>query len=250
MLTVSSILCIVAFCALGSIVQSIAGMGFGMVVVPVASLVLGAANGVLFGNIACCFSAFLLLIAKRKYIEWKRGIALGMVSIPAIWLTSWGLSYLHSAYLDLLVGLIMATMVIFSFTAPRFPAFSGIFPLVATGIVAGFLSTAVSQAGSALTTYAQVTRWKQENFAATLQLYFVMLYPVIIVSKLYSGLGKGNVFNLWLLGPVAIAILSGVVLAIPISRLVGSIRARYFALSLSAGGACLICGRGIRALLS
>lgn len=247
-MTSDQLLIMTAIFCLGAIVQGIAGMGFGMVVVPIMSIMVGSANGVLWGNITGLMTAIMLAIAKRRDIEWKKVGIMILFSVPAVLLTAFFLGKLNQSWLDVVVGGLMIAMVIFSLTALRFPPVSGVGPLATTGFISGMLSATVAQSGPALAAYAQASRWKQKNFAATLQPYFIMLNSVVIPSKLLNGLGSVQALTPLFLIVAFSAILAGTLIARPLSRVIPFTAARGLALTIAAVGAVTILFRGCSAI--
>lgn len=244
-MTTDQLLIMSVIFALGAIVQGIAGMGYGMVVVPVMSLMIGSANGVLWGNITGIITALMLAITKWRDIEWKKVGVLVVSSFPAVLLTTWLLSHLHSGWLDVLVGSLMVAIVIFSLVALRFPPVHGVAPLAATGFVSGMLSATVAQSGPVLAAYAQASRWKQINFAASLQPYFIVLNMVVVPSKLFNGLGSVETLTPAFLLVAFVMIVAGSLIARPLSRIIPFKVARGLALTVAAVGATMILIRGI-----
>lgn len=235
--------------ALGSMVQSIAGMGFGMVVVPVISLMIGSADGVFLGNIAGLAISGMLTITKRKDTEWNKAGILLLCSIPGVIVTAALLSQLPGHWLDFVVGGLMVALVIFSVIALRFRPVSGLWPLAATGFVSGILSTTVAQSGPVMAAYAQATRWKQANFAATLQPYFFMLNLVVIPSKLYTGLGNISFLTpAFVIASVAVIIVSSLFATKYATRVPAKV-ARSLALIIAGAGALIIFLRGVFAIV-
>lgn len=244
-MTTSQLLIMAAVLILAANIQGVSGMGFGMTSVPIISLMIGSANGVLWGNITGAMSAAALAWTKRKDIEWKRYGLMIAGCLPAVALTAWLLSYLNKAYMDLVVGGLMAVMMIFSVVALRFPPVHGKAPAVITGVVSGMLSASVAQAGPALTAYAQASRWKQTKFAATLQPYFLTMNLFVIPSKLIAGVGTVEHFTLTALIVAAVAVAIGAFIARYTVKKVPPHYARYLALALGGIGAVLILARGI-----
>ncbi len=67
-----ALLAIAAALLAGSALQRIAGMGFGLVVAPVLTVVLGATTGVTISNAAAVFNAALIWGALRSEVDWRR----------------------------------------------------------------------------------------------------------------------------------------------------------------------------------
>ncbi|MDO5720650.1 MAG: sulfite exporter TauE/SafE family protein [Actinomycetaceae bacterium] len=233
---------------LGTITQSISGMGFGLVSVPVFVALFGPIEGVLWGNVVGMVTALALVAQKREHIDWPIAIRFTIAAAPAIVLTVWGMGLFDTATLNLYVGLLMLAMVFFAVAAPKLPEASGRPLDYFTGFVGGFFSASVAQSGPAMTAYAQATRWDQNRFAATLQPYYLGMNIINIPLKIFFNvdpLSSSLNIPMFLLGIVAIVV--GTTLAKYLIQLISARVARNFALVIALIGACVVISRGVSA---
>lgn len=231
---------------LGTITQSISGMGFGLVAVPVFVALFGPIEGVLWGNVIGMVTALALVVQKRENIDWPIAIRFTIASAPAILLTVLAMGQFDTATLNLYVGLLMLAMVFFAVAAPKLPEASGRPLDYFTGFVGGFLSASVAQSGPAMTAYAQATRWNQIRFAATLQPYYLGMNIINIPLKMYFNVDPvSSSLNIpmFLLGIVGIGI--GTTLAKRLIKLISARVARNFAMVIALVGACVVISRGV-----
>ena len=117
-----------AIVLLGTCVQGLAGMGFGMIAVPVLVVAAGAHYGILWGNICGGLVTLLLFVTGFRDINWYRFRLLMLSALPALFATVVALRFVPDRVFSIFVGIIMLTMVFFSIFAPRFraiPVFSG-----------------------------------------------------------------------------------------------------------------------------
>lgn len=224
---------------LATCVQGVAGMGFGMVAVPVFVVLIGAHYGIVWGNICGFFVALTLFIVRFRDVNWYRFKWLMLSSLPALIGTAFLLRFVPDRIFSVFVGIIMLVMVFFSLFALRFkplPVFSS---SLIFGFLAGMMSTLVAQSGPVMAAYSQATRWKHREFAATLQPLFLGFNVVVVASKVWFGGQSGALTALPL--PVIIAILATILAGTFISRfLVKIIKpqwARNLALALATIGA-------------
>ncbi|WP_394277745.1 hypothetical protein [Luteococcus sp.] len=65
---------LVAACAIlvGTVLQRLSGTGVGLVCAPVLALLLGSAQGVLVTNATTTVSGFLIMLAVRRDVDWRR----------------------------------------------------------------------------------------------------------------------------------------------------------------------------------
>ncbi|GAA1488918.1 TSUP family transporter [Brachybacterium sacelli] len=172
---------------LGVTLQRTSGMGTGLVLSPTLVLAIGPVAGVLLTNMTTVVSAIFLTVAVRADIDWGRyarvapAIVLG--SVPAALLVH----RTASGWLEVIIG---ATLLLSLAATPLLHRLTEVPPrragLVA-GLLGGFLNTAVGVAAAAMLAYAQVTRWEQKPFAATLQPIFLAMGVTSVVTKLLVG---------------------------------------------------------------
>ncbi len=125
-----ALLVIVGATLVASGVQSIAGMGFGLVAAPVFIALFGPAEGVLWGNIIGSVTAGTLLIEKRKYVDWVIAIRFFVAAVPVIFATVLLTRNLDASLMDIVVGLIMPALVAFTVFARNMPRMQGRLPNV------------------------------------------------------------------------------------------------------------------------
>lgn len=166
------VLAVVGVTLVASGVQHIAGMGFGLVAVPVLFALFGAAQGVLWGNIIGLVTSVAVLVVTWRDVDWGIAIRFTLASVPAIALTVYFTQGLDEAMLNVVVGIIMLVMVGFTVFSVPIPHANGHAAMYVTGALGGFLSASVGQSGPVLTAYARAARWPQRSFVATLQVFF------------------------------------------------------------------------------
>lgn len=245
-----ALLAIVGATLVASGVQSIAGMGFGLVAVPVFITLFGPAEGVLWGNVIGSVTAGTLLLEKRKDVDWAIAIRFTVAAVPVIFATVLLTRNLDASMMDVVAGLIMLTLVAFTLFARNMPRAQGRLPMYFTGGMGGFLSASVGQAGPVLTAYARAAQWPQRSFAATLQVYFLAMNAVNIPLKLAVGYGPHD-------GRLAVATLVaglvgtglGTVAARKVSSHITKQQARNFAMIVACVGATLVFARGLVSVL-
>lgn len=240
------ILAIAATTMVASGVQSIAGMGFGLVAMPLFVGVFGPAEGVLWGNIIGTVTSATLFVEKRRDVNWKIALRFIVAATPIIFLTVYATRGLNQSMMNIVVGVVMLALVTFAVFAKRLPDLRGVLPMYATGAIGGFLSAAVGQAGPVLTAYARAARWPQRSFAATLQVYFLGMNALNIPLKLSVGYGPTDATVGWLtFGAGFFGIMIGSYIARRISSKITSRQASSFAMIVATVGATLVLTRGL-----
>ncbi|MDO5673200.1 MAG: sulfite exporter TauE/SafE family protein [Actinomycetaceae bacterium] len=232
------------FMTAGTVVQSLSGIGFGMVAVPFLVAILGPAEGVLWGNIAGLTNALVMTFLKRRNINWKIFALMSGGALPLILIAIALQSFMSTAVLNLFVGALMLAMLLGSFFALRFPEINHPLFTIVNGSLAGFMSASVAQSGPVMAAYAQATRWKQEEFAATMQPIFIFFNIVAVPTKLAAGV-EGNVLAAF--GMSALTIFVGSVIARFLN--VKPKSARKLALFIAFIGSSIVLWRGLQLTL-
>lgn len=233
----------------GASIQGVAGMGFGMIVVPFLVWHFGAVDGITWSNLMGIFVSASLCLVQWRDIEWKKVGLFLLGSAPAVPLTIWALRAVPAAQMNLIVGILMLTMVTFAVFALKLPPLKGPTPAVITGTISGFLSVAVAQSGPIMAAYAQATRWEQRKFSATLQPYFVILALGVVSGKLALGMTEHPEQLLsWNLPLFIAAIAAGALIAKYLRRAMNPMTARYIAITIAIIGSIRVLLVGLGAL--
>lgn len=249
MVSVQLLIAIFLVIGFGTLTQSLAGMGFGMIAAPLLVVLFGPTEGILWGNALGIVNAAVLLAMKYRDTDWAIAVRFTVASLPVIALTVAFIHTIARAPLEVMVGILILAMSVLSIAAPRLRQIDGVGAQYLTGAVGGFLSASVAQAGPAMVAYAQASRWEQKRFAATLQAYFVGMNLFTVPLKWYSGLVPDpKSISAYTIGAAILAMIAGTYLA---SRLQNRLRPsllRSFALVIATVGASIVLIRGIISL--
>lgn len=230
---------LIAIVLVATNVQGVAGMGFGMIAVPVFVVLFGAHYGILWGNICGFFVALLLFIVRFRDVNWYRFGLLLVSALPALFATILVLRFIPDKVFSIFVALIMLSMVVFSLSAPRFRASPVFSSSLIFGFFAGMMSALVAQSGPVLAAYSQTTRWEQREFAATLQPLFLGFNIVVVSGKVGFGGQSGalSVMPWWMVIAIIATILAGTVSSRFLGKIVKPRWARNLALAMATFGA-------------
>ena len=247
----ATIAIVLAITMLGTIVQGVAGTGFGMVVVVVFVWLFGPVEGVLLGNILGCINAITYTAAGWRDIEWRTMLRLSVGAVPAMAAALVTIHYVSETALDLGVGILLAVLVTFSFLARFAPPTRSSASQYLAGFLSGFCSTCVAQSGPVLVAYAQASRWDHRHFAATIQPFFVFINLFNVPAKIAFAVSAGGLTLSWsVVATALVAIAVGVVISRRLARIIPASTARLIALTIASVGAVVIAGRGIVGLLT
>ncbi|APX33564.1 hypothetical protein BH708_13540 [Brachybacterium sp. P6-10-X1] len=245
-----ALLVVVGAVLLGVTLQRTSGMGTGLVLSPTLVLAIGPVAGILLTNMTTVVSAVFLTFAVRADIDWGRyariapAVVLG--SVPAALLVH----SVGSGWLEVIIGSVLLA----SLAATPLLHRLGEVPVLPAGLVAGllggFLNTAVGVAAAAMLAYAQVTRWEQKAFAATLQPIFLTMGLTSVATKVLVGAAGQGQPPPWPLILAAIgSVPLGVLLGGAVARRVPARAARRVAVVVVLLGATATLVRGLGQVL-
>lgn len=234
----------------GASLHRVAGLGLGMVVAPVLTLVMGPVAGVTVSNGAAIVTSLLVLAAMRAHVDWRRFLRLVPLIVVGSLLGALAVRHVDTAWLDVLVGASVLLAIGATLLLRRHrPGIDGPVKGVSVGLAAGFMNTTCGVAAPALTAYALATGWEHRRFAATLQ-------PVLITANLTSLLTKALVGALpmsgtltWWVWPLAVAgVCLGVGLGSVVAGVVSARTAARVTVAVSSAGAAAALVRGLLAV--
>lgn len=249
MISAPVLVAIVAVFAFGAGLQRIAGLGLGLVVAPILTLLLGPATGVTLSNAGAVLTTVLVLGALRHDVDWRkfRGIA-PLIVVGSVF-GAVAVRLLSPAWLEILIGVSILLALALTLAAEGRVHLRGRGVAMVAGSVGGFMNATAGVAGPAMAIYAVATRWEQRSFAATLQ-------PILLTANLTALLGKaalGSVplselsqWPVWV--ALGCAVPAGVVLGGYLKRWVDNRRGRLVAIVIAALGGLVTLVRGLLAI--
>ena len=156
-----------------AVVQSLTGLGFGLMVVPPLVLVLGAKDAVVVSNVLGTVASILMFSRLHGGVAWRTttvllvGSAIGM---------PFGLALLIVIHPDLLQVVIAVVVILFATLLARGLRLHGGGRLgdLATGAISGVLRMSTSMSGPPVVIYLQGRGMASAPFRATLAAYFAI----------------------------------------------------------------------------
>jgi uncharacterized membrane protein YfcA len=234
----------------GGALQRIAGMGFGMVVAPLALFLLPGQQGVVFTNVLSMVAALVLIWPMRALIEWRR---FGLITGGSIVGAAGGATLVSVLQVDafkVVVGVILLVAIAASFVVRRLtwraPETS---TALAAGTATGALVAISGIGGPPMTIYAVTTRWAAAGFAATMQPFIAVCSAVGAAAVLIAAPEATPMLPLraWLL--VAAALLIGLAIGQLLSRKIPARAATWIIIVLGVVGAASAIINGALSLL-
>ncbi|MBK7722385.1 MAG: sulfite exporter TauE/SafE family protein [Austwickia sp.] len=235
---------------IGATLQRLCGAGVGMVVAPTLALVLGPAEGVLVTNGASMVSGFMIMLAVRRDVDWRRAAIVCLAAIPGAFGGALLVRELSAGWLQVLIGVTVLSGLATTVAFPQVPEVRGRAALVVAGTFGGFFNTTAGVAAPAMVIYSRMARWEQRSFAATLQPIFMTMGALSVTTKTALGsVGPAGPPPLWFAPVVVGSVLAGVLIGGRLSRHVSSAGARRMALTVASIGATLTVARGLALLV-
>jgi len=247
---VASALLLLAAVVVGGVSQRVTGMGFALVTAPFLVLLLGPVGGVLVVNVCAAMTSSLILLRVRRDVAWRRFAVLGASAVVGIAPGAVLAQAAPSAWLELVVGVLVLLALAASLLARRAPVVTGAVPAVVTGLVAGAMNATAGVGGPAFSVYAVASRWPQRSFAATLQPLFITTGLVSFGSKVAIDPSSLPPLAWWVWLGIAAALGAGVLLGDRAARHLSPRTARVGLLLVATTGAGTIAVRGALELLA
>lgn len=247
-LTATTIALIVVAIVVGATLQRVSGLGMGLVVAPMLALLLGASEGVLVANATTAVSAFMLTVAVRRAVEWRRALLIGAAAVPGAVLGSLLVGALPAAALQIVVGAVVLLGLGTGWLVDhlgRLPHVRRWWVTPGAGLLGGALNTVAGVAGPVMIVHARLVRWGQAGFAATMQPVFMTMGGLSVLAKTFVTPVSAWVPPWWLGAVVVGGVLVGIALGGYLSTRVSAAAARRTATIVAALGAAAALVRGL-----
>lgn len=241
---------VIAAVALGAALQRVAGMGLGMSVAPVATVLIGPVAGVMASNVAAIVAAAILAIMLRGDVDWRRFWTLVPLLLVGSVVGALVVRHVSTAVLDVVLGASVLVAIAAVLGTRRRLTVTGRGAVVVSGAVAGFMNTTAGVAGPAMAVYAVASRWDQRSFAATLQPIFLLANSASVVTKVVVGATPAEgLVPWWTWLAMCVAVPVGIAAGSVVSGRVGMGTARRVAIGVAATGGLVALVRGLLAWL-
>ncbi len=172
-----------------SFTQGVTGFGFGLLSVPLVSLLFSPGDAVgmnaIVGTTNCVY-AFILL---RKLVKYRQTLCLFLMSALFVPAGAYFLVYVNKHIVLVIMGLMVVAVTLREFNPNRNPdspifhsRFSLLFPALA-----GLLGGAFTAPGSAIVPYMFARERDPHIARANLQFFFTLISGLVIASHLWTG---------------------------------------------------------------
>lgn len=224
---------------LGALAQSVSGLGFSLVCGPFLVAALGPADGVRLGVALSLALNLVLLVRHRRDVDARSAV---LLLVPAVLATPLLARLLREAPVRLAEALAGATALLGALALAaglRLRVARGRAGAVAAGVVSAGTNVVAAIGGPPVALYAANAGWDAGTTRATLQLYFLVLNVVALVSLGLPQVGAA------LLAASAAALAVGLLAGAPLARRVPDAAARRATLALAGAGGLVVLVRAL-----
>lgn len=225
---------------LGAATQRTSGLGFALVASPALVALLGPLNGVVVVNLFSVLTAAIVFPQVRHKVEYRKALLLLIPAMCAVVPGALVARTLPSAPLSLIIGILILAALGLAPLAQHWSAVQGNGGRIAAGALSGFMNVLSGTGGPAVTAYAVATRWRQDRFAATLQLYFVGLGTTSLLMR-----WSWPSLSAWQWVVAGVGVLAGLLLGTWLSRRIPHTVSRRFVVVLAVVGAVAVMVKGL-----
>lgn len=169
--------------AAGAVTQRVTGIGFALVASPLLVLVAGPFQGVVLANVLSMTVSLVVLAMTWRDVEVSRGLMLALPALAMIPLGAIVAKRVPGPVLMVVVGvMVLIALAAVQFTA-RAVILHGAPGTIAAGAASGFMNVTAGVGGPAIVLYALSTNWNHRKFAATFQLYALIINVASLIAK-------------------------------------------------------------------
>ena len=219
---------------LGSLAQSVSGIGFALVCGPLLVAALGPADGVRLSVALSLVLNVVLLARLWRQVDRRRTLLLLLPAALATPLLALAVRSLPARPAAGLAGAVVLLGVVLLTRGARWPGADGAAGTVGAGVLGATTNLVAGIAGPVVAVWAVATPWPADVQRASLQAYFLGLNCVALPS-----LGLPSVGAPLLTGCV-VALGAGALLGAPLARRVSEAAARRTTLALAAAGGAAV----------
>lgn len=223
----------------GTLAQSVSGIGFSLVCGPLLVAALGPQDGVRLSVLLSLVLNVVLLVRLWRLVDRRRALLLLVPSALVTPLAAVAVRDLPVRPAAALAGTVVLVGVALLALGVRWEAARGPVGAAAAGVVGAVTNVVAGVAGPVVALWAANGQWRADVQRASLQAYFLGLNAVALPSLGLPQVG----LPLLLAGLAALAV--GAVLGVPLGRRVGEVAARRTTLALAGLGGAVVLARAL-----
>jgi hypothetical protein len=205
-------------------VQTLVGFGFALIVMPVATLILGVRTAAPLVALTALTLYLVNIVRYRESLNLDEVWRLGVAAVVGVPVGVWGFARVSASFLKGFLGLLLIGYALHGLLHSR--PLQGCSPRWAylAGFLAGSLGGAYNTPGPPLALYGALRQWPKNEFRAGLQTLFFVSGTLTVVSHAVASHLTAVVLRLYAGTPLAL--LSGMLIGIWADRYVDKKRFR------------------------
>lgn len=215
---------------LAAALQTLAGFGFALLVMPLLTLLLGIKTAAPLVALVG-FTLYLInLLRYRRGLEWREALKLLIPALLGVPLGVLALRTLDESLIKGFLGVILVAYALFALFNPQMPQLRSTVWAYPVGFLAGCLGGAFNTPGPPVIVYGNARVWPRDQFRSTLQVIFLASSATVILAHAAAGNITADVARM---AAIALpALLAGIVLGAYIDRRTNQERFRTAVLGL------------------
>ncbi len=199
----------------GSLTQSFAGFGVGLVAMPLLIALMGIRGAVPLGAVIILTVVLVTLLRYRRHLDLRAVAPLWLTSVVGIPIGVFALSHGSERVLVVIFGMLVIAYAIYAIRTPNLPVIKSPVWAPLFGLIAGFCTGAYNGSGPPVIVYATCRRWEPDQFRSNLQAFFIINTGTVNLVHLIYGHFTPTVVTSYFasLPGIALGILAGFGLA-------------------------------------
>lgn len=207
---------------LAALVRSTFGFGDAVLALPLVALLLGLTTATPLVALVSFTLAVGILFSSWRALDVRAALPLLLAAVAGIPLGVLVLRQLEGVWLLRALGVFLIGFGLYRLRQPRLPMVTHMAWALGLGLFGGVLGGAYGANGPPAVLYGTLRRWPPKTFMATMQGYFLITLPFVLIAHAAGGLWTKEVWRLfaWALPLIVLAIFLGRVLnrRIPTAR--------------------------------
>jgi uncharacterized membrane protein YfcA len=205
---------IAALVFLAVLVQTLSGFGFAIIVMPLATLVLGVRTAAPLIAMTGLTAYAINVIRYRRAINLGELASLAVASALGVPVGIWLLSNVSESLVRQVLGGVLVAFALYALLRPATRRLESKFWAYPAGFLAGCLGGAYNAPGPPAIVYGSLRHWPKDEFRAVLQTLFFCNAALVVASHVVAGNITSGVLTIfaWALPALLLGILAGALL--------------------------------------
>lgn len=195
-------LLVVVFCA--ALLQTTTGFGFALLVMPLATLLLGVRTAAPLVALAGLTLYIVNLFRYRQAINRSTVLRLAIPAALGVPIGVWALGNLDEKLIQAVLGVVLVAYALYALLRPQAPPLRSGGWIYPVGFASGCLGGAFNTPGPPIIVYGSLQRWPRDEFRSVLQALFLFNSTLVIITHLAAGNITASILQSWLLAVPAL----------------------------------------------